>query len=331
MAKSEINPGMLKRRRKDTGLSQEDLATASGISRKTIARIEAGQSSVHATTIKRLSKALGCRLNDLSREPAESSDDFSVRYQFRPIKGKIDVYTGLAFKMVEHIYGISRYDQISMAPLFAALLAEGSLDWRRKKLEQINEAADALRSMGDGHFAFATAVLPVHEGAECERKSIDRRDLFREDELWDALYDLYSGYEPEESNPFTDYIKHLAGRFRSDAIEVDGDSAWSTRFRPSPMPRYTINAAELERLTGKDEWARFAVLYGHAKIRDIPAGLLGDDSSSERIAWLSEQVPQDEKDRYLAWKGELEASTGLPAPVSIGKGNDSDTKLKGGP
>ena len=51
--------------RKDKGLSQEQLATAAGISRITVARLEAGKASPTLKTLERLSSALGVPVNEL--------------------------------------------------------------------------------------------------------------------------------------------------------------------------------------------------------------------------------------------------------------------------
>ncbi|TVP64143.1 MAG: helix-turn-helix domain-containing protein [Leptolyngbya sp. LCM1.Bin17] len=55
----------LKPTRLRLGLSQQDLATMAGVSRQTISGVESGQTALSVTVALRLSKALGCRVEDL--------------------------------------------------------------------------------------------------------------------------------------------------------------------------------------------------------------------------------------------------------------------------
>lgn len=56
----------IKERREDLKMSQEDLATASGISRVTISRLESGaQSDLKVSNLKRLAEILKCDIGDL--------------------------------------------------------------------------------------------------------------------------------------------------------------------------------------------------------------------------------------------------------------------------
>lgn len=56
--------------RQAKGMTQEQLAAATGVHRVTIARIETGVASPNAETLKRLADALGVRMDDLMTEEA---------------------------------------------------------------------------------------------------------------------------------------------------------------------------------------------------------------------------------------------------------------------
>lgn len=56
--------------RQAKGMTQEQLAAATGVHRVTIARIETGAASPNAETLKRLADALGVRMDDLMTEEA---------------------------------------------------------------------------------------------------------------------------------------------------------------------------------------------------------------------------------------------------------------------
>ena len=64
-----INPETLKKLRNKNGLSQQTLADASGVSKKTIARIEGGKGEPRGDTVKLLAKALRVEPEVLAQEP----------------------------------------------------------------------------------------------------------------------------------------------------------------------------------------------------------------------------------------------------------------------
>lgn len=56
--------------RQSKGMTQEQLAAATGVHRVTIARIETGEISPKATTLKKLADALGVLMDDLMEQGA---------------------------------------------------------------------------------------------------------------------------------------------------------------------------------------------------------------------------------------------------------------------
>jgi transcriptional regulator with XRE-family HTH domain len=55
------------------GITQQQLATDSGIATRTLARLELGEGGVQLTTAAKLAEALGVPLADLVDEPAEAA------------------------------------------------------------------------------------------------------------------------------------------------------------------------------------------------------------------------------------------------------------------
>lgn len=64
----------LEKLRRDRGLDQMELAELTGVSQSTISRIERG-SGVLLGTAQALAKALGCSVEELTREAVEAPDD----------------------------------------------------------------------------------------------------------------------------------------------------------------------------------------------------------------------------------------------------------------
>lgn len=298
----QIVPETLKRLRTRVPMSQEDLHEASGVSKKTIARIETGRSAPNSITVQRLATALKVRPEDLGRGPEETSDS-DRRFEevgLRPLKTYVDGETALAFQMVEHVYGISVKSQIEMAPLFGALLAEGSLHWRRQQMAKIDEATDRLLSLGAGHLSFANAAYRVQDASMGEGLSITTRDLFGK-EVSEDTFDL--GFDPSRNNPFADYLKAFAKEVK--ATEVLFDPSEKDRLNETGFPDYRIATARIDELTGTDSIAEFALLRGYAAVSEIPADLLNKTNTAKRIEWLVSQVPEVERDRLRARQEEF--------------------------
>jgi transcriptional regulator with XRE-family HTH domain len=291
----QITSQTLKRLRTGATMSQDDLAEASGVSKKTIARIETGKHAPHPTTIQRLAMALKVRVDDLTREPTEKEDGDFLEAGLRPLKTWIDGETALSFQMVEDVYGIPLASQVDMAPLFAAVLAEASLEWRRKRLAEIDDAAERLMSLGAGHLSFANAAYHVEDAAIEEGLSISSRDVFGK-AIGEAAFDY--GYDPSSNNPFADFLKYFVKSLGKTQITVDQNE--TGKLNETGFPDYRIAPDRIEELTGGEAIAEHALLRGHAVVSDIPKELLKPENRAKRAEWLSSRVPDQERARLKA-------------------------------
>ncbi len=313
-----INPETLRQYRNNLTLSQQALADESGVSKKTIARIEGGQSSVNTTTAKRLAKACNVTPEELAKpltEKDKGEQALNAIGYSRINSPYIHNNAYLAMQMVERCYGISSHLQIVLAPLMCGLLAEGSLAWRRRKLAAADEAAKVLTEADYGHQGFLKGVGRVEDASYVEQKSIEERDIFGTQTL---EYATENGLNP--ISPFNEYLCHFAREstrenYRENEKELikvlsghddenTTDNWLATSFNfPKDGIHYSINADELDRLVGDNVLAGRALQWGYVQIADIPEELLGDDVREERVAWLEKQIPSDrlaEHDAY--WK-----------------------------
>lgn len=325
-----IHPEALKQYRNLKRWTQDQLAAAtrgpSKVSLPTIKRIEGTREGAYRANDRvavALSKALGVSPEDLSSVPSgERNNEQELRkLGYRQVRRMIDGRTALAFSMVRHLYGISIQSQIEMAPLFAALLAEGSFAWRRKRLEAIEAAARRLESLGGGHFSFANAAYRALDGAVDERASIEKRDLFGE-HVGDEAYDL--GFDPSTNNPFSDYLKMLASEVEAKTVTFTEGFGWKTS---EGLPEYEIGAQLIEQLTANDPDAEYAVLSGRVQPEDVPEALLGDDRSAERVAWMVERIPSEELAARKSTRAELMAALG---EIDLGDMGSLQGRFEGG-
>jgi len=298
--KQPIRPATLKTLRERRGLSQAKLEARSEEMRQkvgiaTIKRIETCDETYMAspTVAERLSKVLGVGVEDLGKEPGV--DDVDRKRELRKIgmrqlRAAVQENTSLAFRMVEHLYGITTRAQIEMAPLCMALLAEGSLAWRKKRLSKIKKKADKLKSLGGGNFSFAYAVDRTLEAAREEKESIRKRDVFGK-EIAEDTYDL--GYNPNINNPFADYLRKLTRAHGEADITLDPEP-YGSEIGPFGFPEYRVGTELVDELTGTDPDAEYALACGHVRISDIPEELLGTGKTERRAKWLISRIPDDE-------------------------------------
>lgn len=236
-----IHPDAMRALRDRKHWTQEQLAKVAKVSLPTIKRIEGTKEGLYKANTKKaeaISNALAVDIAILGVAPAPEGDREAQlrKYGYRPLRTMIDGETALAFNMVQHIYGISIKSQIEMAPLFMALLAVGSLAWRRKRVAEIEDIAGRLNSLGGGHLSFAHAAYRAEDGAAAERKSIEMNDLFGE-KVGDDAFEL--GYDPSENNPFADYLVEFANEAQSRTITFGESSGWKTS---EGFPNYRIGA-----------------------------------------------------------------------------------------
>lgn len=330
-----ILPEAVKFHRDRKRWTQEDLAEATKgrnkVSLPTIKRIESTKGDTYPAQdriAEALSKALGVSVDDLTKAPSPEQDHEEAlrKFGYRPLRTMIDAETTLAFNTVQHIYGISIRSQIEMAPLFAALLAEGSFAWRRNRVTEIEDAAANLMALGSGHFSFANSAYRAEDGAAAERDSIAKRDLFGKSAP-DEAYDL--GFDPSENNPFADYLAQFAREVDAKAVTFDKSLGWKTA---EGLPSYQIGADIIAELTGDDPDAEYALLRGHVRFKDVPKDLLGSENLPERIDWMIDRIPegeraerQAEQERLSSLLGDLDLPNDADGATSV-----APTVSKGG-
>ena len=296
----KIDSERLRTLREQKGLSRLKLAERSGISERTIQRLEnephrSQKSQGH--TLNNLAKALGVKekpgvlTGDLplpNSDKAPTGDD-SDRVQ---MGAQVAPKTRLAYDLIKRRYGVSATEIINMAPLFFALLAEGSLAWRRKKLEEAEDAINRLDQMRDevGYWIFLTATTVAGNASEPEKHSIAEADIFGE-HLLDSPFGLPNApFDPLKVNPFVHYLRKLASEPTiSEVVYVDkGDLNFRSQYK---FPDYEVCTEELDYISQGSSKARRTLETGHVRLSEIPEELMAEDAGERRIKWLENKLP----------------------------------------
>ncbi len=296
----KIDSDRLRILRERKGFTRPQLAKRSGITERTIQRLEREPHRSQKTredTLNRLAKAL-------SVEPGVLTNDLSL-----PESDEVPVYdqapkTRLAYDFIKRRYGVSRTEIINMAPLFFTLLAEGSLAWRREKLKEAEEVFSRLWKI-DGFWSggLSGAESYMGDGVSAEEDSIDRADLFGE-----HLDDNFMGtpFDSSKNNPFTYYLRKLAEELAISAV-VDVDSGVLNIASDFKFPHYDICSKELDHIANGSPIARICLETGCARLSEISKELMAEDAGEKRAKWLEDKVldifkeiPEKEKENLSA-------------------------------
>ena len=293
----QINSETLKKLRNKNGLSQQALADASGVSKKTIARIESGKGGeTRGSTVQELAKTLRVKPEVLAEEPeseAVREQEFQ-KFGLRPIKLVLDGETILAYGLVAEQYGVETRQIIKAAPLLFTLLAEMSLTDRRRRLEDMQAAFE--------HFP-KHLIRRSWLDLDAERASIGQRDIFTRHIHEHELNESY--YNEEVRNPFNDFLieqaKSLPDNDAIDPEEIENLGNFDD------LPSFSIFESYRKSLTGGSARADHAFSHGYVRISQIPKELRCEDEdvTSERVKWLESKVPDEDWAEYEQWINSL--------------------------
>ena len=299
----KIDPDRLRILRQQKRLTRPQLAERAKISERTIQRLENEPHRSQKTqehTLNGLSKALSVEPGVLTGElPIPESDKASADNSERvQIGAQIAPKTRLAYDLIKRRYGISATEIINMAPLFFALLAEGSLARRREKLKDVDERIARLDQMDNetGHCMFGVSTILAWEASSLEQESISKADLFGDHLFEDDGYTInmfFSNNQPfdfTKENPFAYYLRKLAGELDiSGVVDVDGgDLNVASNFK---FPHYDICRDELDRIANGSHDAKKALETGFARLSEISEERMAEDADEERAKWLEERLP----------------------------------------
>ena len=113
-----------------------------------------------------------------------------------------------------------------LAPLMFVLFAEGSLAWRRQRLEAVEHAMDHLRNFGETerHLYFTKYITDADNGFDLEKKSIREADVRGETIKHDEFVQEFMG----RPWPISDYLES-SRRYRLENLvsfaSIDPDHA----------------------------------------------------------------------------------------------------------
>jgi transcriptional regulator with XRE-family HTH domain len=264
-----VDPERLKQMRKDRGLTQEALAERAHVDKQTIYRMEREQKPRRQKIVERVAKALPAELSDLTGdEPIpkvpghQDADAEASSYQ---LNVRVNAPVRNAFELVARRYRVSTTKIAQLAPLLFAIIAEETLQDRRRKLGEFEDQLGRLREL-EQNFPGACIYSGDAEGfIEKEETSINNRDLFDSKGIF--------GFDAVDTNPFSTYLAALTSRHDDISVRAIKPAATEYRVCRSEAMELAANDPEIA------EW----LLNGEVPIHRMPRGM---KSVEERTEWM---------------------------------------------
>ena len=279
----QIDPARLRSLREKKKLSRLQLEKQSGVTERTIQRLERDPHPSRKNTLNRLAKALGVEPGVLTGELPLPEFDKAPDPERVQIGAQVAPKVKLSYDLIKRRYGVSATEIINMAPLCFVLIAERGLAWRREKLKELKEGINRLEQI-DGFWhsqGLPFAVTPSPEAIEAEEDSIAEADLFGEHLLGCTTYDL----DPSTDNPFASYLRQLKDELDIPGV-VDVGSGNLMFGSPLKFPNYDICRDELDDIANGSEYAKKALETGQVRLSEIPEYLMTEDAGGTRAGWL---------------------------------------------
>lgn len=292
---------------------------------QTLYRIEKKETArVSRRRARALAQVLGVSFEIITgKTPMEQDGTQSIyapRMNYRLLRAEHNSFELIAFR-----YGVSARAIAAVAPLAFAILAEQSLEARKKNLAAYEERLHELGGLQDALSHLGAVTLPrngVDQAIEAERRSIAARELNARSVLPFA-YDVLPDWKPDDphdeahtANPFLQFLRESASRLGLESHRVD----WPDDSVRVDFPRETV-----DEFSGEDPDIAFVLTAGFLMLRDMPANLKLRENAAERLAWLRDRIASDAHiQRELAEWGRISSELGWDASPLSSKENNSD-------
>ena len=301
-----IDPSRLRALRDGINLSRDKLANQSGVSARQIARIEGQKepATLRPQTLASLARALDVESAVLTgKKPLPPSRPQSDGVRF---SGQMGSATRLDYDLVSRRYGVTAKDVIELAPLLFTMLAEGSLAWRREKLDEVDRKLDDLQELANEHpqLYFARLQVDIDAGCGIEEQSIENADLLGAVVVGEE--NDYADNVPDYLNPFAEYMRKIVCELdQADVISFEkGNDLLPLRYRgvPCGVGSYRLCGKDIDEVTGGSKFAQWALLSGDVRLSDIPHELMAEEAKDQRVEWLEDRLSSQTKEANERWE-----------------------------
>lgn len=285
----QLDPDRLRQVRGLRKLSQKALATRAKLSEETVHRLEKGrQSGSRQRTLDGLATALAVEPGVLTGEapiPRPGQDDLD-REQYQ-MNVRVDGAVRNAFSLAALRYGIPIARIIELAPFLFVAAAEASLERRRAKLAEVEALFDREEGALRQNFPYLPSNLVLHcygPELDAEKSSIADSDILAAelpDEIFLSGQPIERDRDASENNPFVLYLKEI-GPADTAVASINSFHGHAVDFE--------VCREDALKLAGGEAKIADGILNGWVVLTEMPRGLLSEDATEARLAWLREKV-----------------------------------------
>jgi len=293
-----IDAGRLKDLRARKGFSQAKLSDVTKVSKRRIVALEAGagQKKANLSTIKKLANALGVSPRVLTGEIDIPSnyDPRSDEPWGMALQVEVNPQTRLNYDLIERRYNVSPQWLYDHAPLFLALLAAQSFEWRRSRLQAAQAAHSELLAQASA-LSDVASLDQVAEALELEAAALEARDLLTPSRAAREHHNTQARVF-EKSNRFTDFLFSLV-KGEGEAGDVTLTSGFGRLGYLASQETFiqACGAKEADPVSPAAE----ALRAGDVRLCDIPSELWEPGREDARREWIEARL-QTPAERFRA-------------------------------
>lgn len=297
-----------------SGMTLAELSRKSKVGTKTIGRIRKSE-ELRKSNVEKIAAVFGVEIAVLNNPPSAALIKGAESKSGNMQRMVVDLQPAALNRiwMTAHYYNVSVRALLEFAPLFFSIVAETSLNQRRKKIESLS--ASLKEMMKDAPAQHEDEIDDVKFGMKnlyrAEMDSIEQRDLTGGAKgNYSSTFNKFDD-ESVENHYFFNTIEDLASPanlhvdfFESTmediAYNIEEDGPFEAIMPDEIKPFSDERDSEL--------WS--ALTQGDILVRDIPIELMAKNQAEARVRWLNnafEAIKDRIDERHAAFVAELEA------------------------
>ena len=309
-----INPDALKVYRKKAGYqTQCQLADKLGCKVDQVNRWETGRTKKpRPYLLNKLTEALGVSWEDLTRPPTDEAESwYDPTVQLNRRVGKP---TRTALEVVSAIYGVRQRDIIELGPALFHIVAQQSLQARKKALDEAVERVEQAATSANTSVPYMPGAFREYydyEWIQEEYASIKAR----------CVFESYEDEGGEVYSPFVNHLNQLLAGLTKYEMQVSPHGPWG--------PKYQFPLEFLQAITGisgegdTDKAILDAIQDGDLDLQEVRAKKAKLDVN-EYQRWLEERYREAEAEREAREEARKGVFAELLGDLQLGQNQDAE-------
>jgi hypothetical protein len=297
-----------------SGMTLAELSRKSKVGTKTIGRIRKSE-DLRKSNVEKIVAVFGVDIATLINPPSAALIAGAEKKSGNMQRMVVDLPPAALNRiwMTAHYYNVSARALLEFAPLFFSIVAETSLNQRRKKMENLWASLEEM--MKEAPAQYEDEIDDVKSGMRnlywAEMDSIKERDLTGGVTVryW-AEKPGGNDDENTQVHSFFNTIEEMASStdFYVDFKDSNLEDIWYDIYADEPLDAIFPSVSS-QSSSERQSLIELALKNGDILIRDIPIELMSKNKTEERVRWLEnayEMVAESIEERTAAHIAELQ-------------------------